>query len=161
LFHFVVEVAMFINRSCGFGWGVCREKLDMAFDAATCDILNKNIQYSDMMLEKVVTDSALLTLCIEILTHRGPLPVGEIGKILAELTGIPNLSTKLKDKFGGLKRFLERFPDVVVFSNDHPFNPHALLRSALAPELLDLIDRGIFPVQLINKTKKVSNSFFS
>jgi hypothetical protein len=41
-----------------------------------------------------------------------------------------------------------------VFSNDHPFNPHVLLRRALSAENLELIDRGIFPVHLISKTAR-------
>jgi hypothetical protein len=29
----------------------------------------------------------------------------------------------IKQKFGGLKRFLERHPDVFHLGSDHPFNP--------------------------------------
>jgi hypothetical protein len=109
----------------------------------------------NMFLESVVSETALLALSVEMLTEKGPLPVGEIGKILAELTSIPNLSQKLKEKFGGLKRFLEHFPNKFVISNDHPFNPNVMLRSTLSQEHLELIDRGIFPHQLISKAKKV------
>ncbi len=58
-----------------------------------------------------MTESALKTLSKDILQERGPLPVGEIGKMLQEMTGISTLSAFLKDKFGGLKKFLEIFPD--------------------------------------------------
>ena len=58
-------------------------------------------------VESEVTESALRTLSMEILNDKGPLPVGEIGKLLQEITANSNLSTILKDRFGGLKRFLE------------------------------------------------------
>jgi hypothetical protein len=61
-----------------------------------------------------VTESALKTLSRDILLERGALPVGEVGKMLQEMTGISTLSAYLKDKFGGLKKFLEIFPDDFV-----------------------------------------------
>jgi hypothetical protein len=64
----------------------------------------QSILYCNLIIESVVTESALINLSIEILADKGPLPVGEIGKILAELTSIPNLSVRLKEKFGGLKK---------------------------------------------------------
>ena len=114
----------------------------------------QTILYCNLIVESIVTESALITLSVEILCEKGPLPVGEIGKILAELTSIPNLSVKLKEKFGGLKKFLERFPEKIFISNDHPFNPNVVLRNTLSIEHLELIDRGLFPMQLI-KSKKV------
>ena len=36
--------------------------------------------------------------------ERGPVPVGEVGKLLQEMTANLTLSQTLKDKFGGLKR---------------------------------------------------------
>jgi hypothetical protein len=110
-----------------------------------------------MLLESHVTESALLLLSIEILAIRGALPVGEIGKLLSDMTTISNLSQKLKEKFGGLKKFLEKFPKMFVISNDHPFNPNVLLRNTISTEHLELIDKGIFPHQLLLKMKKVLN----
>lgn len=40
--------------------------------------------------------------------------MGEIGKMLQEITGISTLSAYLKDKFGGLKKFLENFEEDFV-----------------------------------------------
>eukprot|EP01038_Epipyxis_sp_PR26KG_P005818 gene5818-8024_t len=117
-----------------------------------------SIQYSNLILDSVVSETALLTLSMEILVDKGPLPVGEIGKVLAEISSISNLSTKLKEHFGGLKKFLEKFPDKFVLSNDHPFNPHVLLRSLISPQHLEMIDRGIYPPQLTMKMKKVASS---
>ena len=81
--------------------------------------------------------------------------MGEIGKILQEFTAIANFSNKLKEKFSGLKKFLEKYPDQFVISSDHPFNPHVFLKRLLSPEDLDIINRGIVPPQLTAKFKKV------
>jgi hypothetical protein len=61
-----------------------------------------------------VTEGTLRSLSQDILQDRGPLPVGEIGKMLQEITGISTLSAYLKDKFGGLKKFLENYPEDFV-----------------------------------------------
>lgn len=61
-----------------------------------------------MLLLKEVTVPALLALTTEILSN-GPLPVGEIGKMLQDITSNPSLSHVLKTSFGGLKRFLQRY----------------------------------------------------
>jgi hypothetical protein len=92
---------------------------------------------------------------MEILADKGPLPVGEIGKVLTELASIPNLSMKLKENFGGLKKFLERYQDKLILSNDHPFNPHVILRASVDKQQLQMIDNGIFPPQLNIKSRKV------
>ena len=74
-----------------------------------------------------VTDSALNSLITRILTEKGPLQVGEVGKQLQILTGNTNLSRVLKEQFGGLKKFLTE-SSVVSIGEDHPFNPTVSLR---------------------------------
>eukprot|EP01038_Epipyxis_sp_PR26KG_P005815 gene5815-8021_t len=115
----------------------------------------RDIQYFDLILESIVSESAILTITLEILNDRGPLPVGEIGKILTELSSNPNLSQKLKESFGGLKKFVEKYPEHFVIFNDHPFNPHVLLRQTLSQQQLMMIDKGVFPTQLMIKSKKI------
>ena len=66
------------------------------------------VDYCCLLLEVEVTEPALRTLAGEVLADRGPLPVGEIGKMLQEITANASLSTILKEKFGGLKKFLEK-----------------------------------------------------
>ena len=80
----------------------------------TLESLWDEILYSGLVLEGQVTENALLILTKEILVERGTLPVGEIGKMLQELTSMTSLSSKLKEKFGGLKKFLEKFSDQFV-----------------------------------------------
>lgn len=36
-----------------------------------------------------------------------------------------------QDKFGGLKKFLEKYSEDFFVSSDHPFNPHVYLRSTI------------------------------
>jgi len=107
------------------------------------------------MLDAIVTEPALLVLTMEILAMKGPLPVGEIGKILAEYTSIPNLSIRLKEKFGGLKKFLEYYSLWFYIVNDHPFNPNVILKGSLTIEQLDGLEKGVIPYMTILKAKKV------
>ena len=74
--------------------------------------------------------------------------MGEIGKSLQDIAPTRNLSGKIKEKYGGLKKFLERYPEDVVICADHPFNPHVFLRKPLSVSDLDLIGRGFIPPHL-------------
>lgn len=103
-------------------------------------------------------DSAVITFCTDLLMTKGPLPAGEVGKVLSETSCVPQLSHRLREKYGGLKKLLERYPETFVFSNDHPFNPHVLLRKSLSVENLELVDRGIFPVHLLTKYPKTQSN---
>ena len=94
----------------------------------------------------------LVVLCKEILQDRGALPVGEIGKNLQEIGKIS--SSRLKEKFGGLKKFLERFPLDFVVGGDHPFNPHVFLRKLITQEDAESIYRGAIPKALLEKMEK-------
>lgn len=107
------------------------------------------------MLESVLSESALLSLCTEILKEKRVQPVGEVGKMLAELTSTPNLSMKLKEKFGGLKKFLEHYSDRFIFSNDHPFNPSVTLRGLLAMLNLEVTEQGVVMLIALTKARKV------
>jgi hypothetical protein len=102
-----------------------------------------------------VNDTGLSIACKEILLDRGTMPVGEIGKLLQEITCVPNIPTRLKERYGGLKKFLEKFPEDFVVSSDHPFNPHVFLRKLLSPEDIETIGRGLVPAAIMAKFKKV------
>ncbi|CAM9884841.1 unnamed protein product [Chrysoparadoxa australica] len=96
--------------------------------------VQENIKYCSFLLDAEVSDSALLMLSKEILAEKGPLPVGEIGKLLQEATANATLSQTLKDRYGGLKKFLENHPMEFLISKDHPFNPHVYLRSGMSED---------------------------
>lgn len=117
------------------------------------------IKYCNLLLESQISETALKSLSILILTEKGVLPVGEIGKMLQEACSqIQNMSAVLKERYGGLKKFLESYPDDFLLANDHPFNPNVYLPYTLTPEEHNMILRGDSlpkPVQYSNlKTKK-------
>lgn len=115
------------------------------------DILWEAVHCANFILEAIVTEEAIQAVCVDLLLTHGHLPVGEVGKMLAENTAVPQLPQRLKERFGGLKKFLEKYPETFIIANDHPFNPHLLLRKALSGEDLELVDRGIFPMHLFTK----------
>lgn len=92
--------------------------------------------------ENNVNPSQLVTLAEEVLNEKGPLPVGEVGKMLQEATGNPQLSQVLKERHNGLKKFLEKYTDKFIMSCDHPFNPHVYLRRSYSPDDQRLIESG-------------------
>lgn len=110
------------------------------------------MNYCNVVQDSIVNDLGLLILCKEILIDRGTLPVGEIGKNLQEIGKIS--SNRLKEKFGGLKKFLERYPEDFVVSTDHPFNPHVFLRKLISQEDTDSIYRGAIPKSLLERMEK-------
>ncbi len=94
--------------------------------------LHQYVDYCSLMLQEEVTEGGILSLAYHILEERGAIPVGEIGKLLQDATLMPHLSRILKEKYGGLKRFLERHSEVFYMSNDHPFNPCVCIRERMA-----------------------------
>lgn len=92
--------------------------------------------------ENNVNPSQLVSLAEEVLNEKGPLPVGEVGKMLQEATGNPQLSQVLKERHNGLKKFLEKYADKFIMSCDHPFNPHVYLRRSYSPDDQRLIESG-------------------
>jgi hypothetical protein len=115
-----------------------------------------NILYCNFLIEAVVSESALLSLCSEVLMERKILPVGEVGKTLSDVTAIANLSAQLREKFGGLKKFLERYPEIFVISKDHPFNPNVVLRKSLTNEQYEMYEKKNVPLQNFFKNPSTS-----
>ena len=98
--------------------------------------------------------SQLMKVTKNILLEKGPLPVGEIGKLLKEKLPNSHLSNILKEKFGGLKKFIEQFyGDEFLLGTNHKFNPKVYLRKVLTPEEIDLIKNGT-DISKKNKSKK-------
>jgi hypothetical protein len=98
----------------------------------------------------------LVSLTESVLSEKGPLPVGEVGKMLQEATANPHLSQMLKDKHNGLKKFLEKFPELFIMSNDHPFNPHVYLRSNFTIQEQRQLEAGSTEFLVAYKKAKVS-----
>jgi hypothetical protein len=121
----------------------------LAVDESSEDLLQGNLaemwsrlQYCSLLLDSQVTSPALLALATEILADKGPLPVGEVGKMLQEATSNPQISAILKEQFGGLKKFIEMHPGTFVISTDHPFNPKVFLLASLTPAQVASIKSG-------------------
>ena len=53
----------------------------------------------------------LKSLALDVLANKGPLPVGEVGKMLQEVIKVSALSNILREYFGGLKKFLEKYSE--------------------------------------------------
>lgn len=114
------------------------------------DNIWQNILYCNLIMDTMCSDSAVVSVCIEDIACHGPRPVQELMKTLTDVTGLPTLSFTLRDKFGGLKQFLDRFPDTFVFSSKTHFNPMVLLRSNLSAEDLAMLESGVCPPHLSN-----------
>ncbi len=104
--------------------------------------INDGINSSNFVTDSNVNPSQLVTLAEAVLNEKGPLPVGEVGKMLQEATGNPHLSQVLKERHNGLKKFLEKYSDKFIMSCDHPFNPHVYLRRSYSPDDQRMIENG-------------------
>ena len=93
-------------------------------------------------IENSFDPSQIVTIAEEVLNEKGPLPVGEVGKMLQEATGNPHFSQVLKERHNGLKKFLEKYADKFIMSCDHPFNPHVYLRRSYSPDDQRIIEGG-------------------
>lgn len=91
------------------------------------------MSHAELVLANQITPEALISMVVHVLEMKGPLPVGEIGKQLQEATGNPQLSQVLKERYGGLKKFIEGISSIVRVGEDHPFNPHVFLPSQAPP----------------------------
>jgi hypothetical protein len=91
-------------------------------------------------LANIHDPDAVLHLISGILRDKGPLPVGEVGKRLQETTS-SELSVYLKETHGGLKKFLEAQP-ALLLGADHQFNPHVYLASSLGYEEIERVRQG-------------------
>lgn len=96
------------------------------------DILNGNfkrlcgtLEYVKLIAGTSWTKETLHSVLLQMI-HGKPadlvLPVGEIGKMLQSKTRNPVISSEIKERFGGLKKFLSGCEGIVVH-DDHPFNP--------------------------------------
>jgi hypothetical protein len=101
------------------------------FGASAAGRLRDQLELCGILLQGDVSAPSLAALGVQLLADKGALPVGEVGKLLADAVGLPSLSHVLKERFGGLKRFLEAHGDVFVLGGDHPFNPQVSLAEGL------------------------------
>lgn len=63
----------------------------------------------------------------ELLQYHHTLPVGKLGSLLHQKLNNHQLPAILKERYGGLKKFIERCNHIFVLLNDHAFNPSVTL----------------------------------
>ena len=103
----------------------------------------KDIEATYQLFTNGFSGERLMKLTKSILEEKGPMPVGEIGKVLKEKIANDRLTAILKEKFGGLKSFLEQFyGDEFVLSTNHKFNPKVYLRKSLSTNDIEEIKKG-------------------
>ena len=106
---------------------------EMSTDPLAGDVttINYALSYSAMLLSGNISAPALVALAVQLLHIQGPMPVGEVGKCLQEITGNTALPALIKEYYGGLKKFLEAHHNIFRLANDHPFNPAVLLQDGI------------------------------
>ena len=116
------------------GRGVMEQEQDLLLGDLQTFV--KNVEYGEIVATVGWTSKSLKDIVVQlILRHsRGGvvLPVGEIGKGLLERTGNNSIMSEIKERYGGLKRFLESQNGITV-GEDHPFNPSVTLDESLIP----------------------------
>ena len=121
----------------------------------------EQVQYMDLFLHGRVKESSIRNSVIEILEERGSVTVGDLGKMLKETTCITNISARLRENFGGLKKFLELdSPALFTVCTNHAFNPHTFLTSTLSDEEKEMIQNGKVPARFTAQNKKVGNFYY-
>eukprot|EP00604_Paraphysomonas_vestita_P000503 CAMPEP_0174826254 /NCGR_PEP_ID=MMETSP1107-20130205/43737_1 /TAXON_ID=36770 /ORGANISM="Paraphysomonas vestita, Strain GFlagA" /LENGTH=510 /DNA_ID=CAMNT_0016059009 /DNA_START=1142 /DNA_END=2674 /DNA_ORIENTATION=+ len=90
-----------------------------------------------------ITPTAVANLIVQCLEKFGPQLVGDIGKQLQDLTGIPNLPKILKAKYRGLKKVIEAFPQLFLIGSDHIINPTIYLKDSRRPSQGQIIPVGL------------------
>lgn len=70
-----------------------------------------------------MTDERLISLVIDILSVHGAVPVGKLGSLLHKAANDHTLPQMLKERYGGLKKFLQSQTAYFTLGTDHPYNP--------------------------------------
>jgi len=95
-------------------------------DADMARILT-NLQHAKQFEVPEISELELVGLIERLLMHHGSVPVGKMGSLLHTVVNNHSLPAMLKERYGGLKKFLERHPSIFRIGVDHPFNPHVHL----------------------------------
>ena len=92
------------------------------------DKIIANLDHARQFETPDLTEDQLVHLIIDLLKERVSVPVGRMGSLLHDATNNHSLPAMLKEHFGGLKRLLERHPDIFLVHKDHPYNPSCSLK---------------------------------
>ncbi|GAB5360593.1 hypothetical protein AAMO2058_000641000 [Amorphochlora amoebiformis] len=69
--------------------------------------------------------------CTVLRRYPGGMAIAKLGTLMHKEANNHALPSILKERYGGLKKFLQGQQDKCVMGNDHPYNPHVTLRSNL------------------------------
>lgn len=100
-------------------WNVCLDIVESSLEEST--------RLAELVLFSKPDPGAFIFLVRHILEQHGPIPVGEVGKSIQDITGNGLLTQVLKRQYDGLKRLIEEYGQSIFISNDHPFNPRVYL----------------------------------
>ena len=134
---------------------LCRPVSQQPIQPVDLEGLVNSLRYCNLIGRDLVSDSALFFAAVESLEMRGALPVGEVGKAICFQADAQLVGRYLKERHGGLKKFLEHFPAVFVFGDDHSFNPHVFLVGRLSPEHAQCRRDNLLPMQILLQYRQV------
>mmetsp|Transcript_3460 Transcript_3460/g.5358 ORF Transcript_3460/g.5358 Transcript_3460/m.5358 type:complete len:677 (+) Transcript_3460:152-2182(+) len=79
--------------------------------------------------DTAVTHEEIVELaCTVLRRYPGGMAIAKLGTLMHKEANNHALPSILKERYGGLKKFLQGQQDKCVMGNDHPYNPHVTLR---------------------------------
>jgi hypothetical protein len=96
------------------------------------DVLFMALNRLAIVADGEISIKSCVQLISSLLRRHGPLPVGELGKLLHDSSQSGRVMSMIRAKFGGLKKFLQEIGDEakLTVGTDHPYNPHVWAESA-------------------------------
>jgi len=94
---------------------------------ANLPLILEQLQQARQFETPSVSEMELVTMIRKLLLQYGSVPVGKLGSLLHNVMNNHSLPSLLKERYGGLKKFLERHTDAFIIGTDHPFNPSTQL----------------------------------
>lgn len=83
-------------------------------------------------VKQEVTEEDLVKLIANILALHGRVSIGKMGSLLHKAANDHTLPALMKQRYGGLKKFLQSHSMKFVVDDDHPYNPHVELHAGVS-----------------------------
>lgn len=109
--------------------GSAQTPLSTPLDANLPKILD-NLNQARQFETPDVSEPDLVIMIRKLLLQYGSVPVGKLGSLLHNHMQNHSLPSMLKERYGGLKKLIERHTDSFIIGTDHPFNPSTHLSPA-------------------------------
>jgi len=98
---------------------------------ATDALIDSDLDLLWTVMTGRLTVGGVLAILYRELRWTGHLSIAQLGKALLTASGWAHIPDKVKDRLGGLKRFITRFPAAFHVGSNHPFNPQVCLRDSV------------------------------